>query len=78
VLRVIELHVEALFEFIGERLARRIVAVDALVADRTHGNIRRRELRQMTTGTIFVARETRPRRAVVAMMTVCAADRSML
>ena len=58
VLRVIELHIEALFEFIRERLSRRVVAVHRTVTDRTHGNVRRRELRQMTTSAILVSRKT--------------------
>jgi hypothetical protein len=33
VLRVIEFHVEAFFEFVRESFARRIVAVNALVTD---------------------------------------------
>ena len=58
VLRVIELHIEALFEFIGERLSRRVVAVHRTVTDGTHGNVRRRELRQMTTSAVLVSRKT--------------------
>ena len=54
VLRMIELHVEAFFESIGKGFARWIVAVDVLMTDRAHGNIRRRELRQVTTGAVFV------------------------
>jgi len=44
VLRMIELHVERFLEAIGKCFARRIVAVNTLVADRAHGNIGRREL----------------------------------
>lgn len=78
VLRVIELHIEALFELVREGLSRRIVAVHTLVTDRTHGNVRRRELRQVTAGAIFVTGETGPRGVVVAVMTTCAGDRSVL
>ena len=60
VLRMIELHVEAFFEPIREGLARRIVSVDVLMTDRAHGNIRRCELRQVTTGAIFVSGKTWP------------------
>ena len=49
VLRMIELQVEAFFEFIGKSFARRIVAVNALMTDRTHRQNGRRELRQVTT-----------------------------
>ena len=48
VLRVIEFHVEAFFEFVGESFARRIVAVHGCVTDRTHRDIRRGELREVT------------------------------
>ena len=59
VLRVIELHIEALFEAAGKGLPRRVVAVHTRVADRAHGHVRCRELRQMTSGAVFVAREDR-------------------
>src|SRR5437588_10575778 len=49
VLRMIELQVEALFEFVRESFARRIVPVDALMTDRAHRQYRRRELRKVTT-----------------------------
>jgi len=78
VLRVIELHIEALFEFVRKKLSRRIVAVHALVTDRTHGNVWRRELRQMTTSAIFVAGKTGSRGVVVAMMAACAGNRRVL
>ena len=57
VLGVIELHTEALFETAGKSLSGRVVAVHTRVADRTHRHIRRRKLRQMTSGTVFVTRE---------------------
>ena len=60
VLRMIEFHVEAFFESIGEGFARRIVSVDVLMTDRAHGNIRRRELRQVTDGAVFVSGKTWP------------------
>ena len=76
-LRMIELHVEALFELIGKSFARRIIAIHILVTDRAHRNIRRRELRQMTTCARFVSWETRPGRIVSAAMTIVAAERSV-
>ena len=48
-LRVIELHVEALFESIRKSFARRVIAIHVLVTDRAHRNVRRRELREVTT-----------------------------
>ena len=60
VLRMIEFHVEALFESIGEGFARWIVAVDVLMTDRAHGNIRRCELREVTTRAVLVSRKTWP------------------
>ena len=49
VLRVIKADVEVLFESIGKAFARWVTAIHALMADRAHRNIRRGELRQMTT-----------------------------
>ena len=60
VLRVIELHIEALFESIRKSFERRVVAVHVRVADRTHGNVRRRELRQVTASAVFVPGKSRP------------------
>ena len=54
VLRMIEFHVETFVEAIRKGLARRIVAVDVLMTNRTHRNVRRGELRQMTTGAVFM------------------------
>ena len=48
VLRMIELHVEAFFEFVRESLARRIIAINTLVTDRAHRQCRRGELCQVT------------------------------
>ena len=59
VLRVIELQIKALFETAGESLSGRVIAVHTRVTDRTHRHIRRRKLRQMTSGAVFVAREDR-------------------
>lgn len=73
-LRVIEFHVEALFEAIGKSFARRIIAVHILVTDGAHWNVRRCELRQVTTRAGFVTRKTRPRRIVSAAMTIIAAE----
>ena len=78
VLRMIEFHVEGFLESIGKCFARRIVSVNALVADRTHGNVGRRELRQVTTRAVLVAGKTWAGRVVVAMMTTRATDRGML
>ena len=77
-LRVIEFHIEALFESIGKSLARRIIAIHILVTDRAHRNIGCRELRQVTTRARFVSRETGPRGIVSAPMTIVAAERSVL
>jgi len=57
VLRVIELHIEAFFETSRKSLPRRIVTIHARVADRTHRHARRRELREMTSGAVFVTRK---------------------
>ena len=59
VLGMIELHIEALFETAGKSLSGRVVAVHTRVTDRTHRHIRRCELRQMTSGAVFVTREDR-------------------
>jgi hypothetical protein len=67
---MIELHVEALFEFVGKSFQRRIVAADIRVADRAHGHVWRRELREMTSGAFFVTGEAGPRGIVRSMMTV--------
>jgi hypothetical protein len=77
-LRVIEADVEGFFKAIGKAFTRRIVAIHALVANRAHRNIRCRELRQMTSGAIFVAGEIRPHRVVRTMMTARASKRGVL
>jgi len=74
-LRVIELHVEALFKLIRKSFARRVVAVHVLVTDGAHGDVRRRELRQMTTCAGFVSGKIGTRRIVGAAMTIIAAER---
>ena len=74
-LRVIELHVEALFESIRKSFARRIVPVHVLMTDRAHRDIRRGELRQVTSRACFVSREIRPGGIVAAAMTIVAAER---
>ena len=76
-LRVIEFHVEALVEPIGKSSARRIVPINILMTDRAHRNIRRRELRQMTSRARFVSRETRPGGIVSAAMTIVTAERGV-
>ena len=68
VLRVIELQVETFFESIGERCQRWIIAVHVRVANRAHGYVRGRELRQMTARAIFVTGEAGPRGIIVPMM----------
>ena len=78
VLRVIELNIEALFELVRERLSRRVVAVHRCVTDRAHGNVRGRELSEVTARTIFVAGKNRPCGVVVAMMTAGARNRRVL
>ena len=77
-LRVIEADIEGFLKAIGEAFARWIVAIHALMANRAHRHIRRRELRQMTTGAIFVAGEIRPHRVVRTMMTARASKRRVL
>ena len=78
VLRMIELHVEAFFEFVRESFARRIVSIDALVTDRAHRQCWRGELRQMATGAGFVSGKTRARRIIITSMAFITADRSVL
>ena len=78
VLRVIEFDVKAFFERVGKSFARRIVAVHRTVTDRAHRNVRRRELRQMTAGAIFVSGKTRPGGIVRSMMAARAAECSVL
>jgi len=78
VLRVIETHVEAFFETIGEAPARRVAAIHVIVADRAHRNIWRRELRQMTPGAVLMTRKIRPHGIVGPMMTGGTGERCML
>jgi hypothetical protein len=75
VLSMIELQVEALLEFVWESFQRRIIPIDVCVADRAHGHIRGGELREVTAGAIFVAREAGPRGSVIPMMTTRAGSR---
>ena len=77
-LRVIELHVEALLELIRKSLPRWVVAVHVLVTDRAHRNVWRRKLRQMTAGAGFMPWETWPYGIVSAAMAVVATERGML
>ena len=69
VLRVIELHVETLFESIGKRFTWRIVPIHVCVADRAHRNVWRRELRQVTSCAVFVTGKAGPRGIIVSMVT---------
>ena len=78
VLRMIEAEVEVFFKAIGKALAWWIAAIHALMANRAHRNIRRGELRQMTTGAIFVAGKIRPHRVVRPMVTARAIERGVL
>ncbi len=78
VLRVIETDVEALFETIGKASAWRVAAIHTLMADRAHRNIRRSELRQMTTRAVLVTRKTRTHRIVRTTMAVGACKRCVL
>jgi hypothetical protein len=57
VLSVIELDVERFVEACREILERRIATADVGVADRTHRDLRRRELAAMTVSTRFVTRK---------------------
>ena len=72
VLRVIEFHVEALFELFRERFQWWGNTADGRVADRAHGNVWGSELRQVTVHTILVTGKTWPHRIVRPMMAVCA------
>jgi hypothetical protein len=69
VLRMIELQIEALFEFISEGFERWIIAINAGVADRAHRYIRGSELRQVTASAVLVTRKTGPRGIIIPMMT---------
>ena len=59
-LRMIEAEVKALFKAIGKGFAWRVAAIHALVADRAHRNVRRGELRQVTTRASLVSGKIRP------------------
>jgi hypothetical protein len=69
VLRVIELHVEALVEARGKTPQRRIVALRIRVAYQTHRNRGRRELSTMTVSARFVTGEAWRRRVVSPLVT---------
>ena len=75
VLGMIELQVEAFFEFVGEGFQRRISAADIGVADRAHRGICCDELCPMALNAIFVAREGGSRGIVIPMMTTGAGSR---
>ncbi len=66
---MIELQVEAFFEFVGEGFQRRIIAAHVPVADRTHRHIRGGELRQVTARAIFVSGKAGSRGIVIPIMT---------
>lgn len=60
VLRVIELHIKAILESLRKSFDGSSWPIDIRVANHAHGNLRRDELRQMATGTGFVAGKRRP------------------
>lgn len=66
---MIELQIEALFEFITEGFERRIIAIYVGVADRAHRHIRSSELREVTASAVFVAGKTGPCGIIIPMMT---------
>jgi len=66
---MIELQVEAFFEFVGKGLTRRIAAVHTRVADRAQGRVRGAELSSMAFEAIFMAGKAGPRGIVIPMMT---------
>ena len=74
VLSVIEFNVEVFIKTIGESLSRWIAAVDILMTDRAHRNIRRRELAEMTSRAGFVTGKARPGRVIRPSMTVITTD----
>ena len=77
-LRVIKFDVEVFIKPIGKCFPRRVAAVDVLVTDRTHRNVGRRKLSEMTAGAGFVARKAWAGRIIGAPMTVVTAQRRML
>lgn len=78
VLGVIEFDVEVFIEPIRKSLAWGIAAVDVLMADRAHGNVRRRKLAEMTSSASFVTGKTRSRRVVRAAVAVVATEGRVL
>jgi hypothetical protein len=72
---MIEFQVEAFLEFVGESFQRRIIPIYVCVADRAHRHVRRRELREVTAGAIFVTGKDGPRGIIIAMMTARTANR---
>ena len=60
VLRMIEFHVKAFFEFVRKGLTRGIFAVHVRVANKAHGRIRRPELCPMAFNTLFVSGKAGP------------------
>src|SRR5260370_28351312 len=75
VLRVIELHIEVLFESIGESFSRRIGAIYVRVADVTDRGIGRRVLRPMAFKAIFMAGKAGPSRVIRAVVTIRSTNR---
>jgi hypothetical protein len=69
VLSVIELDVERFVEARREIPQRRIATADVGVADRTHRDLRRRELAAMTVSTRFVTRKAWRRGIICALVT---------
>lgn len=77
VLRVVELHVEAFFEFVGKAFPRRIAAISVGMADETQRRILCQDLILVAIKTIFVTGKTGQAGIIRAMMTVRATNRSM-
>lgn len=65
---MIELHVEGFVELVRESFQWWITATHAGVTDRAHGHTGVGELRQVTSGAIFVAGEAGPRGIIIPMM----------
>jgi len=76
-LRVIELHVEALFEVVRKSFQRWISAVYVRVTDRAHGSAGRDELCPMAFNAVFVAGKAGPRRIIIPVMTTRTTSRSV-
>ena len=78
VLRVIELHIEALFELIGKGLPWGIGAIHILMTDRADRATSGVVLSSMTLNAVFVAGKAGTAGIVGPVVTVCASNRGML